>query len=154
SAGRLLVSLGALAGEPRRITPLGRRILELPVHPRLARLLLAASDCGRPADGAAVSALLSERDLRTRQSLSPAREKEMAPMTAASDILLRLDLLAEAESARFSPRLRDRGIDPVAARQVSQLRDELLRRGSTRRGRGPAVVTSGSPDEDDAILKW
>src|SRR5262249_35703884 len=45
AADRLLVGLGALAGQPGRITPLGRRILESPVHPRLARLLLAASDC-------------------------------------------------------------------------------------------------------------
>ena len=60
---------GPSTGEPARITPLGRRILELPVHPRLARLLLAASDGGRRAEGAAVAALLSEKDIRaTRRS--------------------------------------------------------------------------------------
>jgi ATP-dependent helicase HrpB len=154
AADRLLVSLGALAGEPRRITDLGRRILDLPVHPRLARLMLAASDCGRRAEGAAVAALLSEKDIRTRDGWGPADGREAAPTTAASDILVRLDLLAEAEAGRFSPGLRARGIDPAAARQVALLRDELLRRGSARHGRPRTAAAAHSQDDDEAILKW
>jgi ATP-dependent helicase HrpB len=153
AAGRLLVALGAVEGEPGRITPLGRRILELPVHPRLARLLLAAADCGRLAEGAAVAALLSEKDIRARDApVSGNRNERLPATTAASDVLVRLDLLAEAESARFSASLRSRGIDPAAARQAAQLRDELLRRCGRmdpRRGnRGPA----GS--DEDEVLKW
>ena len=156
AADRLLVSLGALDGEPRRITAMGRRILELPVHPRLARLLLAAADCGRLAEGAAVAALLSEKDIRARDVRMNRGPADHAPtIAAASDVLLRLDLLTEAESARFSPSLRSRGIDPAAARQVAQLRDELLRRGR----RGPRLrpgegTLAGHPGGDDAILRW
>jgi ATP-dependent helicase HrpB len=154
AADRLLVTLGALAGEPRRITDLGRRILELPVHPRLARLLIAATDCGRPKEGAAVAALLSEKDILTREGWGASDNREAASTTAASDILVRLDLLAEAEAGRFAPSLLARGIDPAAARQVAQLRDELLRRGSGRRGRGRMAASRRPHDDDEAILKW
>ena len=68
AAERLLVALGAVEGETARITPVGRRILEMPVHPRLARLLIAASDCGRLREGAAVAALLSEKDIQARDT--------------------------------------------------------------------------------------
>jgi ATP-dependent helicase HrpB len=156
AAERQLIWLGALVGEPRRITPVGRRILELPVHPRLARLLLAAADSGRPAEGAAVAALLSEKDIRMRESSIATQRKDAGPSTtAASDILVRLDLLAEAESTRFSPSLRSRGIDPGAARHVAQLRDELIRRSGRGRGRrvdgGRSAAFAGG---DDAILRW
>ena len=50
------------------------------------------------------------------------------PASGLSDILDRLDMLAEAEAMRFAPSLRSRGIDPAAARQVALLRDDLLRR--------------------------
>jgi ATP-dependent helicase HrpB len=155
AAERLLVALGALEGEPARITPLGRRLLERPVHPRLGRLLLAASDGGRPAEGAAVAALLSEKDIRARDAAPSARRPDDGPtITAASDVLVRLDLLAEAESARFSPSLRARGIDPAAARQVAQLRDELLRRGEQGSRRRPhAGGPIEDPGDDDEILK-
>lgn len=70
AARALLAQLGALdpAG---RITPLGQRMAELPAHPRLARLLLAAQAVGEGALGATLAALLSERDpLRAGASLS------------------------------------------------------------------------------------
>ena len=127
------IMLGGLAGTPPRITPLGDEMLALPVHPRLARLLVAARQDGRIRDGAAVAALLSERDIRARQrqwppAADPARQSAASGL---SDILDRLDMLAEAEAMRFAPSLRSRGIDPAAARQVALLRDELLRTRST-----------------------
>src|SRR5438067_965751 len=42
-AEELLVDLGAISS-PGRITPLGRRMLAFPVHPRYARMLLAAHE--------------------------------------------------------------------------------------------------------------
>ena len=65
AAERLLTMLGGLAGSPPRITALGTEMLKLPVHPRLARLLVAARQAGRERDGATIAALLSERDIRT-----------------------------------------------------------------------------------------
>ena len=54
-----------------------------------------------------------------------------------SDVLDRLDMLAEAEASRFAPSLRSRGIDPGAARQVAMLRDDLF--GRERQHRGEAI---------------
>ena len=126
AAERLLEMLGALDPEAGgNITPLGRAIVGLPIHPRLGRLLIGAAELGRLREGAAVAALLSEKDI---VSGSPFDFRSTGPATQApSDLLYRLDLLAEAERARFSPALRDRRIDPAAARQVARVRDDLLR---------------------------
>ncbi len=128
-------------------------MLALPVHPRLARLFVAATQCGRLREGAAIAALLSEKDIR----ISPARGKprSQTPGThaksAASDILDRLDLLDEALAARFAPSLRSRGIDPAAARQVARLRDDLLAHG---RWKKPEVSSKADSAEDAELLKW
>ncbi len=62
SARELLQWLGALDRE-HRITPHGRAMAELPVHPRLAHMLLRARDLGATALAADIAALLGERDL-------------------------------------------------------------------------------------------
>lgn len=58
----LLRELGALDGDDR-ITTHGRAMAALPLHPRLAHLVLRASELGLGAAGAALAALLEERDL-------------------------------------------------------------------------------------------
>ncbi len=119
AAERLLLLLGGLAGDPPRITALGKAMLDLPVHPRLARLLVAASEAGRASRrSAAIAALLSEKDIRGAVNGSAAHGtvRHGRPLASGvSDVLDRLDLLAEAEAARFSPSLRSRGIDTATA---------------------------------------
>ena len=85
AARALLAQLGALdpAG---RITPLGQRMSELPAHPRLSRLLLAAQDAGEGPLGATLAALLSERD--------PLRSGAALPHASNSDVSDRLELCA------------------------------------------------------------
>jgi len=153
SAHRLLVLLGGLAGDPPRITPLGEAMLDLPVHPRLGRLLVEARRCARARDGATIAALLSEKDIRPRDGSATAAVDRSRRQTVSgcSDVLERLDSLAEAESARFAPSLRSRGIDPAAARQVALLRDQLL-----GRDHRSECATAQSCDEagDEEMLKW
>jgi ATP-dependent helicase HrpB len=152
TTGRLLDFLGALAGNPPRITPLGQAMLELPVHPRLARLLVAATESGRSRDGAAIAALLSEKDIRVRETFTGGGSDRAGRQSTGglSDVLDRLDRLVDAEAARFAPSLRTRGIDPAAARQVAQLRDDLL-----GRRRGKQVQARVDHDcEDEEILRW
>jgi len=153
AAERLLIMLGGLEGDPPRITPMGRQMLELPIHPRLARLLLAAKQSGRVRDGATIAALLSERDIKTRDgpANSGAQGSRLPAVTSPSDVLDRLDLLDEAEARRFAPSLRSRGIDPAAARQVALLRDELLRR---ERHRTPGAAPDPDRSNDEVMLKW
>ena len=150
---RLLIMLGGLSGTPPRITPVGQEMLAKPIHPRLARLLVAARHDGRVREGAAVAALLSERDIRVRDGAgapgaNPARQ---ATASGLSDILVRLDMLGEAEAMRFGPSLRSRGIDPGAARQVARLRDDLLRRD---RQHGTKPVRANDEHDDEAVLRW
>jgi ATP-dependent helicase HrpB len=121
-AEQLLEMLGATTAETNgKITEVGRKLLSLPVHPRLGRLLLAAAEAGMTRDGAAIAALLSEKDiLRVRTDLHPS---ERRPITQGpSDLLIRLDML---ESQR-----RDQEVDQGSLRQVSKARDELERIGS------------------------
>jgi ATP-dependent helicase HrpB len=61
-ARALLTRLDALDGDGR-ITAAGRRLRALPLHPRLARMVLAAADAGRARDGAELAALIAERGL-------------------------------------------------------------------------------------------
>lgn len=61
-ARQLLQVLGALDA-PGRITELGKAMASLPVHPRLARLLVAARQSEDASLGCDVAALLSERDI-------------------------------------------------------------------------------------------
>ena len=98
AAERLLAMLGALTGETNgEITPLGRRLMSLPVHPRLARLLLAAAEAGRLEQGAALAALLSEKDIAWEDRPDCRRGSGRRRRGADSDLLIRLDLLAQAE---------------------------------------------------------
>jgi ATP-dependent helicase HrpB len=82
AAMELLQRLGALAGG--RLTPEGEAMHRLPVHPRLARVLLSA---GTDSRGAAACAVLGE-------GWRPADRGD--PPTTDSDVLSALDRLAEA----------------------------------------------------------
>ena len=62
SARDLLARLGALDAAGR-ITPHGRQMVQLPVHPRLAHMLLRARELGALVLAADLAALLSERDM-------------------------------------------------------------------------------------------
>lgn len=65
AAQELLQLLGAL-DLTGGITELGRRMVQLPLHPRLARLLLAAQEQGQAVIGCYLAAQLSNRSTATR----------------------------------------------------------------------------------------
>ncbi|MEJ2696962.1 MAG: ATP-dependent helicase HrpB [Candidatus Sulfobium sp.] len=65
SARGLLRDLGALDAD-FSVTAAGKTMARLPIHPRLARLMVRASDLGCPRLGADIAALLSERDVMKR----------------------------------------------------------------------------------------
>jgi ATP-dependent helicase HrpB len=113
SAAALLTRLGALDARGA-ITPLGRRMAELPVHPRLAVMLLGAAESAR-GDAADLCALISERDplLDTPGERRPA------------DLGLRLQALHAWRDNRSVP-----GADPrrlAAADRVSRQLQRLTR---------------------------
>src|SRR6185503_4674614 len=72
----LLVELGALDAE-HHVTGAGRAMAELPVHPRLAHMIIAATERGLGPVACALAALLEERDvLRGRPDELPASVAE------------------------------------------------------------------------------
>jgi ATP-dependent helicase HrpB len=124
AAERLLEMFGAL--ENGAITTLGRRLMAIPAHPRLARLLLAAAEEGLLHEGAALAGLLAEKDIATVDYDTHPRHRGPATQ-GPSDLLIRLEMLERAEESNFAGHLRSEGIDPVAARQASRIAEEFER---------------------------
>ena len=79
-ARQLLSEVGALDGAGA-VTRHGRRMAELPMHPRLAHMVLAAMDAGAGAAACDLAALLSERDFVT----FALRRTGLGPAAAAGD---------------------------------------------------------------------
>ncbi len=123
AAQDLLRRLGAMSpgGE---LTGDGRRMLRFPLHPRLARLAIAAEERGAGREGALLAAILGERDLRERWD---ADARGAAP-TGPSDLLELASLFEEARRARFDERrLRAMGLAPAAVAAVDRARRQLER---------------------------
>jgi ATP-dependent helicase HrpB len=115
SARRLLLDLGALDRQGK-VTSLGKSMAHLPLHPRLARLLLRAAEIGCLRLGADLAALLSERDIMRR--VPPGAKAR----TGGFGISGRLDLLQEWRKEKEAPE----GADPWALRRVNQASQQLL----------------------------
>ncbi|HEY7486074.1 MAG TPA: ATP-dependent RNA helicase HrpA [Streptosporangiaceae bacterium] len=94
---QLLHELGALSQTTAgadHITPLGRRLVQLPVDPRLGRMVLAADQNGCVRDVLVIAAALSIQDPRERPSdrQQAADEKHRRFADPASDFLAFLNL--------------------------------------------------------------
>lgn len=148
AAERLLVFLGALDGPGGAITSIGRQLLRIPAHPRLGRLLVAGAEVGATREAATIAGLLAEKDILSRGD-GPGRRPEVH---GESDLLIRLDRLQHAEARRFAPSLRDEGIDPAAARQAAQIRDDLLRAARRLPG-GAGSPPTGAGLVDEAMIR-
>jgi ATP-dependent helicase HrpB len=130
-ARELLAELEALDARGR-VTPLGREMAALGVHPRLAHMVLRAQALGLGELGCAIAALLSERD-PLRGAAGP----------ADPDLRSRLDALhgrplPPGESA-------DRGTLQRIERVARQLERQLARRRPT-----PVAPDAAPPAESDA----
>jgi len=130
----LLVRLGALAEESGALSELGRVMLKLPVHPRLARLGIAVAERGYADEGALLSALLSERDVRLTQRSQLGGAGARAGRAGASrdevgesDLLARLDAIEAVGNDLSSDKLRRYELDGNAVRAVLRTRDQLAR---------------------------
>jgi ATP-dependent helicase HrpB len=129
AATTLLSDLGALdpAGS---LTAIGRRMLELPLHPRLARLVVEGERRGVGGDAVLVASTIGERDIRlaARADVGGRRPGRGDGASGPSDPLELLDRFEEAESARFEAhRLRSMGLDPRAVDAVNRARQKLGR---------------------------
>ena len=88
-ARQLLLSLGAI--DEKGITPLGKRMAELPCHPRIARMILRAASLGKTSLACDIAALLEEKD-------------PLAGMETTADMTERLSMLRKARRHKsFGP---------------------------------------------------
>lgn len=124
AAEALLADLGA--SEPSQgLTAIGRRLLEFPVHPRLARLIVEAETRGVAQDACLVAALLSERDIRLgrRNIMRPTGARES---DSDSDVLDLLELYHLARENEFdASTLKQLELDRRTLRQVARAGTKL-----------------------------
>jgi ATP-dependent helicase HrpB len=113
TAAKLLQALGALdaAGS---ITPLGRSMVRLPVHPRLGRLMVRATELGLVQSGADLASILSERDLIRKVPDRSTREPDLSE---------RLEMLHAWRRTRHA----EARADASAMRTVDRTASQLLR---------------------------
>jgi len=126
-ASALLHELAAL--RDGTITPLGRRLAELPVHPRLGRVVLAGRAADLLASAATAAALVDSPDPLRNAAADPDEDDDLA---------LRLSAVAMFEATGRAPR----GTDRRALKEVARVRDQLIR---IAQG-GPAEIDDGPTD--------
>lgn len=128
-AENLLVDLGALAGETKSITEVGQRMLRFPVHPRYARMFLAAEERGCVRTVALMAALTQGRSFLIRgvdKRTEEARE-ELLGDEDESDFFLLMRAWRYAEQANYGlEACRRLGIHAQGARQVGPLFTQFL----------------------------
>ncbi len=114
-ARELLKNLNAL-DHRGKITPQGRRMAELPVHPRLAHMLIAAKSEGEGGVACDVAALLGERDV-----------VRFEPGLHDADMGLRVELMTAARQNRPLA-CPGASVDKGAVSRAARISDHLRKR--------------------------
>ncbi len=129
-ARELLARLQAL-DSAGAITPLGREMAALPVHPRLAHMLLAARARAALPLAAELAALLSERDLMRR-----------AGSPRDPDLRTRLEILRRAPGAQSADRGALQRVQRNAAqfRRLAAGRSDAVRQGASSTESSPGML--------------
>ncbi len=178
SAKQLLSDLGATSDSARVcrpgvavsdcenvITSLGRRMLAFPVHPRYARMLLAAQEEGCVRGIALIAALTQGRSLLRRAEGKQMRSdrEDSFGSDDESDLFILLRAFRFAEKNNFDPRRCSQlGVHAGAAREAAQLWEQFLdiaraeglhvAEQETKPGAIARCVLTGFPDQVAARL--
>ena len=136
----LLDLLGAL--KDGKLTELGKRMSDLPLQPRLARLFIEGEDLGVARRAALCATLLSERSpFLRRDQRTPANHR------TDSDLLDQL-IAVEAYTASGA-RESDAGLlNPAAAKQIERTAAQLMHESAKKESRKKGTITG-----DSAILR-
>ena len=129
-AEALLADLGAIEVAGGAITAMGRRMLEFPLHPRYARMLLASAEYDCVREIGLIAALTQGRDLLLRRPGERVEERREDIFTGAgdSDLFVLMRAWRYAEKNGFdAERCRRAGINVQAARQVGPLVEQFFR---------------------------
>ena len=143
-AETLLRDLGALDHDGA-ITPLGRRMLAFPTHPRYARMLLAAQEFGCVRAVALMAALTQSRPLLLRTDRKTEEERQDLFGGGGSDFLVMARAFRWAEKNDFrADRCRQFAVHGDAARQTAKVYEQFLK---LAEGQGLDVDAPAAPDE-------
>lgn len=148
AARELLSWLGATTPQGDISEP-GRRLLNLPLHPRLARVVTRGEELGVGSEACLAAALLSERDIRSdaRLRMSPGAQRDLG-VSGPCDVLELMSRFAEAEAVNFRPDgVKRAGLD---VRTVQSVATTYRKLSSNLRKRGNRP---DSPDELDAAVR-
>ena len=121
----LLSRLSALDAQGA-ITALGRKLLSLPVHPRVARLAIELCQRGYHDEAASMAALLAEREIRLGQR-SFGQQRKGHDEVGVSDLLARFAALEGLNGDYSAQNARRYELDPAALRGVARLSDMISR---------------------------
>jgi ATP-dependent helicase HrpB len=150
-AETLLKDLNALNESGTEVTPTGLRMLAFPVHPRYARMLLAAEGYGCVRSMALIAALTQERNLllkRVDSMVEEQRERRLGE-EEQSDVFLLMRAWAEASEHDFDLEYcRRLGIHAGTARQAGRLYETFC-----RIARGEGLTLEPDPMLDDRVRR-
>jgi ATP-dependent helicase HrpA len=151
----LLQELGALDDSGRTLTPLGRRLAQLPVDPRMGRMVLEAERLDCLDEAIVIAAALSIQDPRQR----PAEAHPQADQSHArfadpgSDFLAYINLWRylreqqrELSGGAFRRRVRDEFIHYLRVREWQDLAGQLR-----QAAKGLGMRINHSPAEPEAV---
>ncbi len=150
-AETLLRDLGAADEQSGMITETGRRMLAFPLHPRYARMMLAAEAVGRVRSVALIAAMTQERGVLIRRTDS--RQEELRDRhlgeEGLSDFFMLMKAWREAEAYDYGVEFcRGVGIHAGAARQAGRLYDMFC-----RIARGQGLALESEIVADDAVRR-
>jgi len=148
AALELLQWLGATTAQGE-LSELGRRLLHLPIHPRLARVVTRGEELGVANEACLAAALLSERDIRSdaRLRMGPGAQRDLG-VSGPCDVLELMSRFAEAEAVNFRPdAVKRAGLD---VRTVQAVATSCRKLSSSARKRAPRP---DSPDALDAAVR-
>ncbi|MDF1859507.1 MAG: ATP-dependent RNA helicase [Verrucomicrobiales bacterium] len=145
------------SGLNAELTPIGRQMLRLPMHPRYSRMLIEASQRGCVPDIALCAALVSGRDLLTRlnreddkantvrESFEDSEETDFVTLMSAFDF-------AKSNRFRFDP-CRSHGINAHVARQVDETCQQILQVAHQQRLYDRKATPASPAKNDEALLR-
>lgn len=131
-ARALLTTLGAL-DDSGRVTDLGKAMAVLPLHPRLARMVVGGAEAGSGWLACLLAALLEDRDVLRGH-----------PDEVPTDVGVRLDLLADRD--RRHPLADGRSLRTARRRAEELARRTGVSRGTVATDEAGAVLALAYPD--------
>lgn len=147
-AEMLLHDLGAVARDGE-ITETGRRMLRFPVHPRYARMFLAANELGCVKAAALIAALTQTRSMLLRADRKIEEERMEMFGGGISDFQILMRVYSWARSRDFrAAECRQLAIHADSARQVDRLFKQFLDIAKAEK-----LATDAPPAPDEAIAR-